>query len=112
MSRLRIAMLLFAAISLGHASETACHYPDEARALVTDWSGDLAAGYRVKLQNSPDDAPTLFLVGVSLLPKDIPEAVRDFDRAIAKDARYPWPYFKLMEVYANLSRSRRARMCN
>ncbi len=102
MPRLRLAILVLAVVSLGHASELACRYPDEARALVTDWTGSLAAGYRAKLQNSPDDAPTLFLVGVSLVPKDLPEAVRDFDRAIAKDPRYPWPYFELMEVYANL----------
>jgi thiol-disulfide isomerase/thioredoxin len=69
---------------------------------VTDWPGTLAAGYRAKLQTSPDDPVTLFLAGVSLLSKDPSQAVRDFDRAIAKDPRYPWPYFELMDVYANV----------
>jgi hypothetical protein len=44
-------------------------------------------------------------VGVSLLSKDPAQAVRDFDRAIAKDPHYPWPYFELMDIYASLQPS-------
>jgi len=85
-----------------HGADVSCQFPDEARALVTDWAGSLAAANRVKLHQSPDDDAALFLVGVSSLSKDAAEAVHDFDQAIAKDPRYPWPYFELMEVYANL----------
>jgi thiol-disulfide isomerase/thioredoxin len=104
MYTLRLAFVFVAAVacaSTSQAADMACRYPEEARALVTDWSGSLAAGYRAKLHDSPDDAATLFLVGVSLLSKDPAEAVRDFDRAAAKDAHYPWPYFELINVYAN-----------
>jgi hypothetical protein len=105
MPHLRLDILLFAGIACactGEAADVACHYPEEARALVTDWTGDLAAGYRAKLHDSPNDPTTLFLVGVSLLSKDLTEAVRDFDLAVAKDSHYPWPYLALMDVYANL----------
>jgi thiol-disulfide isomerase/thioredoxin/tetratricopeptide (TPR) repeat protein len=105
MSNLRLGIVILAGMVCACTAEAAdpdCHYPAEARALVTDWTGDLAAGYRAKL---PDDAATLFLVGVSLLSKDPAEAVRDFDRAVAKDPHYPWPYFELMDIYASLQPS-------
>jgi hypothetical protein len=105
MSKLRLAVVVLASTicaCTGEAADAACHYPEEARALVTDWTGSLAAGYRAKLRDSPEDATTLFLVGVSLLSTDLAEAVRDFDRSLAHDAHDPWPYFELMDVYANL----------
>jgi thiol-disulfide isomerase/thioredoxin/tetratricopeptide (TPR) repeat protein len=105
MSSLEFGIVLFAGITSActcQAADAACHYPEEARALVTNWTGKLAASYRAKLRDSPDDPATLFLVGVSLLPEDPTAAVQDFDRAIAKNPRYPWPYFELMEVYAIL----------
>jgi thiol-disulfide isomerase/thioredoxin/tetratricopeptide (TPR) repeat protein len=105
MSSLQLGIVLFAGIISVHACQAAdatCHYPEEAHAMVTDWTGKLAAGYRAKLSDSPDDPATLFLVGVSLLPEDPTAAVQDFDHAIAKDPRYPWPYFELMDVYAIL----------
>jgi thiol-disulfide isomerase/thioredoxin len=105
MSNLRLDVVFLAGIACvftSEAADVACQYPEQARALVTDWTGNLAAGYRAKLRDSPDDATTLFLVGVSLLSKDPTAAVRDFDRAVAKDAHYPWPYFELMGVYADL----------
>ena len=102
MIRLPLSLLVvgFLGALASQSAEVTCQYPDEARALATDWAGTLAAGYRVKLHQSPDDPATLFLVGVSSLPKDASEAVRDFDQAIAKDPRYPWPYVELIEVYA------------
>ena len=104
MVRMPLSLLIlgFFGAFASQAADVPCQYPDEARALVTDWAGTLAAGYRVKLHQSPDDPAMLFLVGVSSLPKDASEAIRNFDRAIARDPRYPWPYFELMGVYANL----------
>ena len=66
MSHLRIAILLFAVVPLGYASEPACRYPEEARALVTDWTGNLAAGYRAKLQSARFYAEHLLPESLSL----------------------------------------------
>jgi hypothetical protein len=86
----------------GQTTDGACRYPEEARALVTDWSGALADEIRSGLRNSPGDPTLLFLVGISQLSKDPAESVRNFEAAASRDSRYPWPHFVLMDIYANL----------
>jgi len=95
-------LILTFAFCASTRAESSCTYPNEARALVTDWSGERTAELRAKLQRSPDDPVLLFLVGVAELSNDAPGALRDLERAIQVAPRYPWPYFVLMDVYANL----------
>lgn len=88
-----------ACVCTSEAADVACQYPEQARALVADWTGNLAAGYSAKLQDSPDDATTLFLVGISLLPMT--------PRKPSGISIAPWPRTPVAcsEEFANLTSS-------
>ena len=55
--------------------------------------------YRARLAVHPDDARYLYFYGRALVGYQTREAIEYLNRAIARDARLPWTYVVLMEIY-------------
>jgi thiol-disulfide isomerase/thioredoxin len=63
--------------------------------------GALAAEYKSKLDGRPDDPVFLYLYGRAVMGADTPKAIESFQRAIAKDPKFPWTYEALRDIYAS-----------
>jgi thiol-disulfide isomerase/thioredoxin len=56
--------------------------------------------YRKLMEEHPEDSLYLYLYGTALIDRKTDEAVKLLERAIAADAKNPWPHTGLVEIYA------------
>jgi tetratricopeptide (TPR) repeat protein len=61
------------------------------------------------LQANAKFAPSHFLRGkIRMEQNDLSGALADFERAVALDAKYPLPYYKMAQIYARQGRAQEA----
>src|SRR5579863_9365194 len=64
-------------------------------------TGSLAADFREKLAQHPDDPRYMYLYARALVGKDTPSAIQYFQQSIARDPKLPWNYLAFTEVYSS-----------
>src|SRR6266567_6908704 len=65
------------------------------------YTGTLAAEFRAKLAEHPDDPRYRYLYARALIGKDTPSAIQSIRQAIAHDPKLPWTYLALAEIYSS-----------
>jgi peroxiredoxin len=65
------------------------------------YTGNLAAEFRAKLADHPDDPRYIYLYARALIGKDTPSAIQFIRQAITRYPKLPWTYLALAEIYSS-----------
>jgi hypothetical protein len=59
------------------------------------------AEYKARHEQNPDNAPSAYLYGLTLVGRQSAEAIKLFNSALQKDSNFPWPHLQLVNIYGS-----------